>query len=412
MSLSLDFGDGVSDYTDILMDAIVSLRSNPRELLQEQGGDIITAYSSGVITLGPGVFKVSSDTLDFSHDLGLSIKGQGSRRTNNSVRAPTTLLVSGSSSGFGIKTYGAGGRGLTFVDLDICYEEETFTGDLIDSFSSPGLTLTRCFLGTFGISASTRKQSARSVIRATYDEFMSLRDCVIDGTQNGIWFYNGRGAFTFGGSMTQLENCVFYDVTDTSIKVTGPTRPRYGLQLNNVSFNPINMGGIRAVDVSNVNGITINGGIAVGSVGHSPSSEYFRIINSTGYIKGFHFAQGSRAGTISGNLEVSNNVVEGMSGKNGFDVHGGIISSHGNKFSGAGRYGFETPTSPSMPIVLDLGPDQFDGSASASSPAGWACSVNIPVSHANISGRVVRSTMDKSWAGLVNNDPNVSVVNI
>ena len=404
MTISLAYGDGVSDYTSLILNEVGNLRANPVSILQEQGEGMITAYSSGRLELGPGVFRVSSDALNFSQDLGLCIKGQGSRRTNNSVRAATTLLMCGTSSGYGIKTYGAGGRGLTFEDLDLCYEDQNFTGDLIDSFSSPGLTFTRCFLGTFGITSATRQRSARSLLRTTYDEFMSLNDCVFDGSQVGWWPDNSRGAFGFGGSMTQFNNSVFYDIADTPIKMSGASRQRYGLQLNNVSLNPITLAGVRGLDIANVNGLTINGGICVGSVGHVPSTEWMRILNCTGYLRGMFFAEGAVAGSISGNISIENNVIEGKNGYNGFNLLSGLISAHGNKFINAGRYAFETPASPSSPLVLDIGPNSY---------GAWACPLNIPASSPNISGRYVRAaSMDSTWAGVINSDPNVSVFNI
>ena len=98
-------GDGVADDTAAIRAAINSLRANAANILDTIGGSTITVHSSGTVEFGRGVYLISPDTLKIYQDLGLTLRGQGSRRTNNAIRAATTILISGASSGYGIQAY-------------------------------------------------------------------------------------------------------------------------------------------------------------------------------------------------------------------------------------------------------------------------------------------------------------------
>lgn len=193
-----------------LWKAIEALRGNATTLSTNGlGGGSFTAYSSGLLLIGPGVFRVAVNELELTQDLGLIIRGMGSRRANNSVLARTTLLFVGEAGAddFCIRTYANGARGLVIEDIDINYEGETLVGDLLDFYSTPSVTLNRVHLGTHGTSSATRKQTARSLIRSTYDEFLHLEDVVMDGCIDGWWSDDTRapnGSFTGSISGTTL----------------------------------------------------------------------------------------------------------------------------------------------------------------------------------------------------------------
>lgn len=395
-------GDGVTNCTEALLNAIASLRANAVSIDNgiSSPSEMVTSYSSGVVELGLGTFLIDPDEISITQDMGLTLKGKGSRGANNSVRAATTILVSGTSSGFGIQSKGNGARNFRIQGLDICYASAGFTGDLLDIYGAPGTKLTDVFLGTNGLTGGTRLKTARSLLRATYDEFLSAINCVLDGAVDMIWFDNSRGPFEFGGSMTKLDNVVFYDCTGTMI-LQDATRSRRGLQLNNVSFNPIDVAGVRAIDLGNVQGVTINGGIAIGSVGHAPTVEWMRLLNCTGHVHGFGFGDYSKAGTFGGFLDLSNNVVDTT---DGFTASYGVISGKGNRFRFSSS-GWLVTGSPATELVLDLGPDLF--------AADVGNSYNIASVSDAISGHISYSKEhDLSTSRWTNDSPGVTVENI
>lgn len=314
--------------------AIEDLRSNPVTLSTDGlGGGSFTAYASGELRFGVGTFRIAANTLSLTQDLGLMLKGQGSRRTNNAILGRTTLLFvgTGSTDDFGLRTRGNGARGLTIEDLDVHYEGNGFVGDLLDFYSTPGVTINRAHIGTHGISAGTRFQTARSLVRSTYDEFLSFNDVAFDGAQYGWWSDDQRGTVgEFGGSQTNFRNVLFYDFTKSHILHYG-RRTRLGLTLHTVSFNPITVGPERCLDVNNVDGLVIDGAAFTTSSGPgAPSRSWFRMINVTGRMSGCFIASGSRAGDLLGNFDFSNNA---FSGSDGISLLGGVITGRGNEFS-------------------------------------------------------------------------------
>lgn len=164
------------------------------------GSGSLTAYGSGELLLGGGLFPFAPDILDFTQDLGLIIRGRGARGTNNSVRGRTNLMVYGSSSGFGMRFKGNGARNAKLYDFDLTYYSSAFTGDLLDGYSAPGLGAKNLYLGTNGISTDPgaptydqRISTARSCLRTTYDEFLNLEDVVLNGAVDGWWSDDLRG---------------------------------------------------------------------------------------------------------------------------------------------------------------------------------------------------------------------------
>jgi hypothetical protein len=394
--------DGTSTYdaTSAVLAAIAAMRKNSVTILDTIGGSNITAYSSGTLVLPRGLVRVSADALQISQDLGLKIKGQGSRRTNNSVRAGTTLLISGSSSGFGIQAYRNGGRGLTLEDLDICYEVSGFVGDVLDVYSSPGMTLTRTFLGTYGLTGGTRLQTARSLIRATYDEFFKADTCVFDGAVDGWWGDDARtfNSNAFGGSVAKFDNCTFYDFTASQMRHDG-ARTRQGLQITNCAFNPINVSPVRALNLTNIEGLQVDGGIFAGSTTHAASTEWVKISLSTGHIRGALFNDLSKAGTMDGMLNVSGNRIFST---DGFTLTGGVITGGANEFS-SGTTGFTL--SPTYALCVDLGPNYFKSTVGTS--------YNIPADSSFLSGFIrYDSTNDQSTSKFSNASGRVSVRNV
>lgn len=395
--------DGTSTYdaTADVLAAIAALRRNSVTILDTIGGTNITAYSSGTLVLPRGLVRISPDALLISQDLGLTIKGQGSRRTSNSVRAATTLLISGASaSGFGIQALRNGGRGLTLEDLDVCYESATFTGDVLDVYSAPGVTMTRAFLGTYGLTAGTRLRTARSLVRGTYDEFFKADRCVFDGAVDGWWSDDARtlNANNFGGSVTQFDHCTFYDFTSNQMRHDG-ARTRQGVQINSTAFNPIGASCDRSINLANVEGLQINGGGFAGSTTFKANTEWVRMSNATGHIKGAFFNDLSKAGTLDGMLEVSGNRVFCT---DGFTLTGGVITGQANEFS-AGAAGFKLE--PTYALCVDIGPNLFK--------SGVTNSYSIPADSAFLAGRIAYdSASDQSASKFANASGRVAIENL
>ncbi|MBP1995062.1 glycosyl hydrolase family 28-related protein [Paenibacillus eucommiae] len=351
--------DGVTNNSVAILAAIASIRANPVSILQEIGGSTITAYTSGRVLFGRGVYVVSPDVLSITQDMGLQLVGQGYRGTNNAIRGTTTLLISGTSSGFGIRYYGSGSRSGLIQDMDICYASENFTGDLIDSYSSPGLKLSRVFIGTFGLTANTRLHSARSGIRATYDEFNHFENVTFDGLQDGWWSDDLRDTNPFGGTLTSFDTCVFYDVTGSMIRHDG-NRTRNALSIKSTAFNPIQVSCQRAIKVDNIDGIHVDTCVLAGSTVHKAEVEWVKITNATGSIASTSFNDFSKAGTLGGMLEVTGNIVYCT---DGFTLNGGPIRASNNEFSKASA-GYRV--SPLYPLAMQLGPDLFKADVNVS----------------------------------------------
>lgn len=392
-------GDGVVNCTDAIWNAVRKLRGAPVTIDNGLGGGNVTAYPSGIAEFGYGTFVIDPDKLDFISELGLTFRGRGSRGANNSVRAATTLLIKGASSGFGIRASGNGARNLRIENMDICYADASFTGHLLDLYGVPGSKLDTVFLGTYGTTGGTRLQAAASLVRLTYDEFFHMQDCVLDGAVDGILCDNSRGIYEFGGSMMKLDNVTFYDFTGTMIKQDA-TRSRRGVQINNCTFNPISIAGARAIDLGNVQGLTINGGLAIGSVGHAPSVEWMRLLNCTGKVEGFCFGDYSKAATIGGYLKMNNNVVDTT---DGFVPTFGVITGEGNRFRyGANGWNIGTPTSE---LTLDIGPDYFATDVTRS--------YNVTTTSGLVTGRInYAKDQDKSTSKFANAGAEVRFENI
>lgn len=349
---SLESGNENFNSTFALTNAITSLRKNTKNINVSIGGTIVNAGSSGIIIIPNGVFRV--DSLLITQDLSLKIIGMGSRRTNNAIRGVSTILFIGANNKFGLKAEGNGARGCSIDDLDLCYESSAFTGDIIDVNSSPGFTMNRVFLGTFGIQGSDRLRTARSCLRTSYTEFNYFTNCVFDGAVNGWWIDDERNVLDniFGGFNTEFSNCTFYDFTNAMIFSASGTKTKISVKLNNCAFNPITQNCVRAIDVNNINGLNINNCIFTPSTTSSATQEWIRLVNVTGTITNNQFNT-SKVGTISGYINV---VANSINCTDGLTCTGGIITGGNNKFTAALKGWSFAPT---LPLSFVLNPDYF-----------------------------------------------------
>lgn len=386
-------GDGTADDTAEIWNAIISLRANAVSILDTIGGSTITAYSSGTVYFPPGAYKVTPDQFKIYQDLGLILKGSGSRRTNNAVKGSTTLLVSGTSAGFGIQAYRNGGRGLTIEDMDICYETSAFTGSVIDVVDCPGLTLNRVYLGTYGITAPTRLTTAVACLRSTYDEFITLNNCVLSGAQRGWWSDDTRTELgnTFGGSVTHFNDCVFYDFSENMV-YHGGSRTRETVNFTNTVFNPIAVSpSSSGINMDNVDGLNILGCNFAPSTTEYPASQWLRATNVTAVINGNIFGDLAVSALLSGQISLNGNKFAGTAGPT---IKSGVISGANNEF----QTGTGPLISPDNSIVVNLGPDLFK--------AAITYSYDIPADSAFLAGRI---HYDAASDGSINKFRNTSI---
>jgi len=368
-------GDGVTDDTAAIQAAIVALRSYPADRIDTIGGNTITMYRSGTLSFPLGVYRLTANTLQIVADMGLTFEGAGSRRFTNAIYGRTTLLITGTSSGYGIQFYRNGARSAQFRDLDICYESSSFTGHLIDCFDAPGLKFFNCYLGTYGITGGTRQQTAASLLRLTYDEDVTLQDCTLDGAVLGVFSDDTRTELgnTFGGWGLCLDRVTFYDITTAHIQHAG-NRTRTTTTIKDCHFNPINLSTARAVDLNNFDGLTMVGNIFSPSTTSYATTEWARLVNCTGTVTGNSFGSLSKSGTFNGQLEVSGNV---FAGTDGVTLAGGVITGRANEFS-TGTNGWTI--TPTQALVFDVGPDLFK--------SGVTNSIRNAADSANIAGNV------------------------
>lgn len=379
-----DGTDTLGTTTAAIWSAIRALRKNPKDIIQYIDGPTVTGYESGELRFGRGVFAHAADTFLIDQDLGLTLRGQGGRGMSQAIYAPTTLLQKGVSSGFAWRHYGNAGRALRFENIDICYENSDFTGDVIDTWASPDLYIgPGCRVGCYGGTAGTRVQTARSCVRATYQERASLDHCVIDGAVDGVWhdysIERTLGGSNFGGWGMNLNCVTFYDFTGTHMKCAA-TRAQFTLGIKKCNFNPINISPVRCLDLQNVEGLEIEGCIFTPSTSAQPTAEYFSVLGCTGQIRSNVFlGASSKVGTIGGPnptaIDWSNNSVACGSG---LTITGGTITGSGNEYSIA-DHGVDI--APVAATTLDIGPDIFKSSVTGNS-------YRISADSALLSGRI------------------------
>jgi hypothetical protein len=386
-------GDGVANDTAAFQAAILALRKNPRTILAYIGGPTITAYESGQIIVPEGVYNLQFDTFDITQDIGLTFIGQGSRGKTNYVRGKTVMRFTGTSSGFGFRFAHNGARNGAFINLDLTYVGNNFTGHLVEITGAQGFSATDCYLGTDGDSGATRYTTATSLIRPTYDEFLTIDNCVLNGAQYG-WYDDATITIlgnTFGGSITRILSSTFYDFA-VSHMYSSPARTRTGLVISGVAFNPITVSSVDTIDLSNVTGLLFEGSIFAPSTSSTIPNQWCKLSNVTGTIDACNFGDLCPAGTIDGNLNIVGNYIFST---NGFTLTGGIISGSSNEFAKS-TAGFLI--SPSTTLNFDLGPDEFK-------PTNVTYSYDIPADSALINGKINYATQFDSS---VNKFRNVS----
>lgn len=196
---------GAASSTAAIQAAVLMLRKSARALTNDGlTGKAITTYATGTVRFGDGIFIIEPDVLRFTQENGLVFQGNGSRGKTNYMRAPTTILVKGASSGYGIQWYSNGARDGGLRDLDVCYESASFTGDVVQFIGAPGCYPERCMIGTFGIGTvdAPRRQTARSCIAIAWDEFFNPKETVFDGAVRAILSDDTRTLAAFTGSIS------------------------------------------------------------------------------------------------------------------------------------------------------------------------------------------------------------------
>jgi hypothetical protein len=193
---------GAVDSTQAILDAVTALRGQSYSISDGLSNRTITAYASGTVRLGYGTFIITANMLDFMYDLGVTIKGMGSRGTNKAVRAATTLLIKDTGAGVGIRFYGNGARKGRIVDLDLCYSDGGYTGNLFESIGAPGSYPDNCYLGCFGYNGATFLYSSHACCAIAFEEFFCPRDCIFDSADYGVFSDDTRQLASFTGSIS------------------------------------------------------------------------------------------------------------------------------------------------------------------------------------------------------------------
>lgn len=340
-----------------ILAAVAAIRANGTPLSTDGlNGGAFTAYASGEILFGVGQFPVDSGVLRFTQDLGIILRGQGSRKTNNAVKGRTALVFSGVGE-YGVQLYGNGARGFVCQDMDLLYSGG-FAGDILDNFGAPGMELQRVHIGTEGISGATREATARSLIRLTYFEFAELLQVTLNGSVDGIWFDDTRNPdistppIEFGGAAVTFDRCVFYDCTGTMVRHDG-NRNLKRLTIRECSFNPITTDCAYALNLNNVDALTVQGCMFTPSTTNVSTSGWVNIQNCTGSLERCEFLGNCKTGVIRGDFTFSNNVVVTT---DGVEFTGGVIRSWGNEYTGTG-YGVKLTGTTQLSAVI--GPDRF-----------------------------------------------------
>ncbi len=193
---------GAANSTTAILNAIEFLRNNGDTLNDGLTNKIITAYTSGTLHFGRGIFNITAGAIRITQDINLIWQGQGCGGKTIYARAATTILITGTSSGFGIEAYGNGSRGFRQIDIDICYATSGFTGNILSLIGSPGSYPERCKFGTFGIRGSQYLYTPRSCISIAYDEFFNPKECVFTGAERGIRIEDDNRLAVFTGSIS------------------------------------------------------------------------------------------------------------------------------------------------------------------------------------------------------------------
>lgn len=383
-----------------LLNAIQSIREDATTILDTIGGSNITAYRSGTLTFPRGIWRIDPDAIEITSDIGLTFLGMGFRGANNAMNGSTTLLFPGTSTGFALRAYRNGARNFTLRNLSVCYEDDTFEGDIVDIEDCPNPTFEQVFLGTFGKSLSERYQTARSLIRLTAWEGVRLKNVVMDGADIGVWDDDTRGSYgQFGGWGFNASDTWFYDIATDMIYKSG-ARTAEAWAMRNCYLNPININPERAIHVSNIDGFRMDCCQLTPSTGSAPTIEWMTLDNINGSIESSTFGTNSKIGTVTdpnSNLTFSGNK---FAGSDGLTLKAGSITSHNNEWSdGTVAYDCDADDT----LELNLGVDKFKAAVGASYQVA---------SSANIGGVIkYRAEHDASTNQFTNAANNVRIFN-
>ncbi|MEO4014825.1 phage tail fiber protein [Pseudomonas rossensis] len=326
-------GSGNAAYatsnTDGLLAAIRALRTNLKVVDKgDAAHTMVNCYTSGKITLGNGVFCINSGALNFTEDHGLIIEGNGSRGASGSNQGNTVLLYKGTNSPYILRVEGNGARGFQMRGLDLCYDNGGFVGGVVDLLTTVGYKFEDVFFGSLLLTGGGTVTSAAWLIRVNEYEAGQFNKCVFHGAAIGVYFDDIAGGSTWLGAGLLFDNCWFYDFTDAHMRGNGAKVAR-SVALKNVGFNPINVSPTRCLNLTNMDGFTMETCLLESSSGVAPSVEWLRVLGSQGSIRDTTIGDHIKAGTLSGHLCLTSN---NIGSPDGLTFLQGSISTDANRF--------------------------------------------------------------------------------
>lgn len=210
-----------------------------------------------------------------------------------------------------------------------------------------------------------------------------------------------EGDNSWGGSNSNIDNCVFYDASVKSIEYRGARRrTRQGVR--NTIVNPININAALGIDLRNVDGVAIDNCDFVGSVGNAPTNGWLWLQNCTGIAHGNVFGEAALGATLQGIIDFTGNTLNGIGG---VVVNGGIITGKSNEFILTSGSGWTIPIGTAA--FIDLGPEYFGSNVSVSYNIQGSAGTN------NAKGRIYRSASnDFSTSGAANGASAVTITSV
>lgn len=316
--------------TNALLAAIQSLRTNPLVIDKgDAGHTMVTCYASGRVKLGNGVFCIDAGALNFTQDHGLIIEGNGSRGASGSNRGNTVLLYKGSTGAFMLRVDGNGARGFQMKNLDFCYDNGSYVGGVVDILTTVGWYFEDVFFGSLLLTGAGTKTSAAWLVRFNEYEVGEFNKCTFHGAAIGWYFDDISGGSSWLGNGITAIDCWFYDFTDSHVRNDG-AKVALSVAFQTTGFNPINVAPTRCMNVTNMDGFTLNTCTFQSSSGVAPSIEWCRVLNSQGNILSCTFGDFAKAGTFSGHLTFEGN---DTASPNGWTFLQGSLSTDSNNFN-------------------------------------------------------------------------------
>lgn len=168
----------------------------------------------------------------------IEVVGQGSTFIYSFKAAPSTIMYTGNDAGPFIKFDNNFARGWVFRDLAIQYNDDSFTGDLIE-VAAPGLHCINCYIAGFGFRDIPEPSpdaiySARSLIYISENvESVKFDSCVFQKAERAVLVADDA-SITGPVSFT---DCWFYDVTTQWVEFLGIITATF--QWTRCGFDPI-----------------------------------------------------------------------------------------------------------------------------------------------------------------------------